>query len=184
MKTRSTHCCLPILELCLFVAVGVGTANGANEQDAAALANHEAPAASSVVDDDKPDPRIVKLVSKSKLDGITTEHGMNIVRLWGRDGRGQTCIIKLAPVESEGEECIFVASIVANRQDVPKEIVKGLMNMNTIRRKFIWCDLAGHLAFRVLVPLNATPEEFRKDAEFVAIEADAVERVYLQIDAH
>ena len=184
MKTRIAHSCLPILELSLLVAIGVGTANGVSAQGPDVLASSEVPEASPVADDEAPDPRIVKLVSESKLDGIATEHGMNFVRLSGRDGRGQVCMIKLAPVEADGEKRIFVASVVAKWQDVPKEIVKGLVNMNTIRRKFIWCDLNGYLAFRALVPLGATPEEFRKDAEFVTIEADAVERVYLRIDEH
>lgn len=179
MKTR-IHSCLPMLALSLVAMVCVDT----SAQGPDVSANHEAPAASLVADDEVPDPRIVKLVSDSNLDGIATEHGMNFVRLSGKDGRGQVCMIKLAPVEVDGEERIFVASVVAKWQDVPREIVKGLVNMNTIRRKFIWCDLSGYLAFRALEPLDATPEEFRRDVEFVAIEADAVERVYLRIDEH
>lgn len=179
MKTR-IHSCLPMLALSLFVTICVN----ASAQDPDVLANSGDPAASPMADDEMPDPRIVKLVSESKLDGITTEHGMNFVRLSGRDGRGQICMIKLTPVEADGEKRIFVASVVAKWQDVPKEILKGLVNMNTVRRKFIWCDLNGYLAFRALVPLDATPEEFRRDAEFVTIEADAVERVYLRIDEH
>ena len=180
MKTIIPHSCLPILALSLFATV----CGNVSAQGDDVSANHEAPAASPVADDETPDPRIVKLVSESKLDGVVTEHGMNFVRFSGKDGRGQVCMIKLAPVEADGEKRIFVASVVAKWQDVPKEIVKGLVNMNTIRRKFIWCDLNGYLAFRALVPLDATPEEFRKDAEFVTIEADAVERVYLRTDEH
>lgn len=184
MESTIHRICFLLLAQSLLATICVGAADNANTQGPAASPATNESSVSPVADDEAPDPRIVKLVSEAKLDGIMTEHGMNFVRLSGRDGRGQVCMIKLAPVEADGEDRIFAASVAAKWQKVPKEIVKGLLNMNTVRRKFIWCDLDGYLAFRALAPLDATPEEFRRDVEFLAREADAVERVYLRVDEH
>lgn len=172
------------LALCSGLASGLDSTDNATGQGGADIQCLENQVETMAYVDEAPDPRILQLLSASGLDGIKTKHGLNIVTFHSNDGRSQRCIIMTSPVETDGERMIFAVSMLAKRKDVPRPIEIGLMNMNTIRRHCIWCEFNGCLAFRTLVPIDSTPEEFRKIVEFVALETDGVERDYLGRDVY